>query len=56
MIAVGFHGDDLEFVVEDLDELPAGDLTVALVEAVPSGTPVVINRVGGERLALGPAP
>ena len=56
VIAVGFHGDDLEFVVEDLDELPAGDLTAALVEAVPSGTPVVINRVGGERLALGPVP
>ena len=56
MIAVAFRGGNLEFVVEDLNELPPGDLPALLAEAVPSGTPVVVNRVGGERSELGPVP
>ena len=46
----------LEFVVEDVDALPAGDLPALLAEDVPSGTPVVVNRVGGVRNELGPVP
>jgi uncharacterized hydrophobic protein (TIGR00341 family) len=56
VIAVSFRGANLEFVVEDLDALPAGDLPALLAEDVPSGTPVVVNRVGGVRSELGPVP
>ena len=56
VIAVSFRGANLEFVVEDVDALPAGDLPALLAEDVPSGTPVVVNRVGGVRNELGPVP
>ena len=56
VIDVAFRGANLEFVVEDLDTLPAADLPAILADAVPRGTPVVVNRVGGERSELGSVP
>ena len=56
VIAVSFRGANLEFVVEDVGALSAGDLLALLAEAVPSGTPVVVNRLGGVRNELGPLP
>ncbi len=56
IIGTDFDGDALVFVVEAKDDLPSGDLTDDLVGEVPSGTVVVVNQVGGERLELGRVP
>ena len=52
----GFEGEDLIVYVEDLDDLPDGDLASELAGVAPSGTVVIVNRVGGERLDVGTVP
>jgi uncharacterized hydrophobic protein (TIGR00341 family) len=56
VLRTDFDGDALVFVVEGRDDLPGSDLTKALGGEVPSGTLVVVNQVGGERLELGRVP
>ena len=56
VLRTDFDGDALVFVVEGRDDLPGSDLTKALGGEVPSGTVVVVNQVGGERLELGRVP
>jgi uncharacterized hydrophobic protein (TIGR00271 family) len=52
----GFEGDDLILYVEDLDDLPDGNLASDLAGVAPPGTLVIVNRVGGERLDVGTVP
>jgi uncharacterized hydrophobic protein (TIGR00341 family) len=56
VIRTDFEGEDLIVVVEDLDDLPPADLASALADAAPTGTVVIVNRIGGERLTVGTVP
>ncbi|HEY6627960.1 MAG TPA: TIGR00341 family protein [Acidimicrobiia bacterium] len=56
VVRTDFEGDDLILYVEDLDDLPGGDLASELAGVAPSGTLVIVNRVGGERLDVGTVP
>jgi uncharacterized hydrophobic protein (TIGR00341 family) len=56
VVRTDFEGEDLILYVEDLDDLPSTDLAAALADAAPSGTVVVVNRIGGERLNVGTVP
>jgi uncharacterized hydrophobic protein (TIGR00341 family) len=56
VVRTDFEGEDLIVVVEDLDDLPREDLSSALADAAPSGTVVIVNRIGGERLNVGTVP
>ena len=53
VVEASFDGDDLVLVLEDPDNLPAGDLLANLQGVVPPGTDVVVNHVSGERYLLG---
>ena len=53
VVKASFDGDDLVLVLEDPDNLPAGDLLADLQGVVPPGTNVVVNHVSGERYLLG---
>jgi uncharacterized hydrophobic protein (TIGR00341 family) len=56
VIRTDFEGEDLILYVEDLDDLPAGDLATELTGVAPAGTVVIVNRVGGERVDVGTVP
>jgi uncharacterized hydrophobic protein (TIGR00271 family) len=54
LVSVRFHGTTLLVVVEgDADSGDDAELLTSLGDAVPSGTPVELNRVAGSRQALG---
>ena len=52
-----FEGDDLVFLIVGLASASGDRTLLALLRGtVPGGTPVVINRVPGERRAVGDVP
>jgi hypothetical protein len=53
LISVSYKGDDLVFLIQGSSD-GSGDLQLSrlLGEELPDGTPVVINRIPGERLRL----
>jgi uncharacterized hydrophobic protein (TIGR00271 family) len=54
LLGTRFDGDTLVLVVEGMDDGSGDDALVALLRGeVPSGTPVVVNRVAGSRRELG---
>jgi len=57
VVRTAFLGSELVILVQDVDDvLPSGDLVADLAGAVPSGTPVAIDRVTGQKLELGTVP
>ncbi len=56
VVRTDFEGEDLILYVEDLDDLPDGDLASEMAGVAPSGMVVVVNRIGGERLNVGTVP
>jgi uncharacterized hydrophobic protein (TIGR00271 family) len=56
VVRADYVGPELVLLIQDLDDLPQGDLVADLVGAVPSGTAVVVNRVGGELIEMGSVP
>jgi uncharacterized hydrophobic protein (TIGR00271 family) len=56
VVRADYVGPELVLLIQDLDDLPQGDLVADLTGAVPSGTAVVVNRVGGELVEMGNVP
>jgi uncharacterized hydrophobic protein (TIGR00271 family) len=56
LVNTHYEGDALVLLVEGANGDADGQLLTLLVDAVPSGTPIEINRVPGERRALGTVP
>jgi uncharacterized hydrophobic protein (TIGR00271 family) len=57
VVDVTYQGDDLVLVIEGRGSPPPGaELLARLAGRIPTGTPVVVNAVTGERYELGPVP
>jgi uncharacterized hydrophobic protein (TIGR00271 family) len=54
LVGVRFDGDELVLIVEgSSDGADDGELTRLLAGAVPSGTPIAVNRIAGRRAPVG---
>jgi uncharacterized hydrophobic protein (TIGR00341 family) len=53
VVRASYVGSELVLLIQDLDDLPEGDLMAELAGVAPSGTTVLVNRVSGERTEIG---